>query len=371
MSFVWPTSHVGMLHPLGPAGSRERQQGEAFLKMAGLAVKGVGYAKAKAKFSVSHQQVETRKSLYEELGLLYVPAGTDQLVLTDAGRQIFELLGPAPPSTASDELRLRVDTMLCWAMARCQINRPQSVGSPSITSAERSACTLRPYATFWKALLDLGGEITFEEFLRVLSRVQRPEQYEAALDAIRAARSGKGLPKTADQSDNFRIYWNSHLTVSGSVLKLGAGDVFSFADERDKVIAEILRVQVGCELSDSHAAIRSRPWTSVHDYYNFAGHACPPYLASGTFRLIGVGVEQIVLLRNYALQSGDQQYFIEGGTELCELKLLTPCFHINEQRRVLRVDKKILITPDRVRVIFGLGRPINQASPLVAAWNKP
>jgi hypothetical protein len=358
-----------MLHPFGPGNAKE--QGEAFLKMADLATKGVGYTKAKTKFPVSHQQVETRKSLYEELGLMYVPAGTDELVLTDAGRQIYEAVGPEPTDTPSHELRLRVDTLLCWAMTRCQINRPQSLGSPAIAPAERAACTIRPYAAFWKALLDLNSQLSFDEFRRVLARVQRVEDYEDALNVIRAAREGGTLPKGPNQSGNFRIYWNSHLTVAGSVLTLSKGDVFTIADGREKVIAEILRAQAGCEASDSLNTIRARPWKTVRDYYEFAGLGCPEYLATGHFRALTVGTEKIVILRGYELQTGNDDFFVEGDIELCELKLATPCFHNDQATRILRVDKKIVIGPGQVRVVFGLGRPINDASVLLAEWNAP
>ena len=72
MSFVWPTSHVGMVHPLAPS-ARARTQGTWFLRMAEAAERGLSYDETKALFpDVDAATVETRKSLYEEFGLLYV-----------------------------------------------------------------------------------------------------------------------------------------------------------------------------------------------------------------------------------------------------------------------------------------------------------
>src|SRR5690349_8600349 len=131
MNFVWPTSHVGMLHPLAADGSKAQRQGMWFLQMAELAATGRSYVDAKACFTtVDQAQVETRKSLYEELGLLYVPRNSGKLHLTPVGRQLFELLGTNPPKDPSSELRKQVDSLLCWAMTHTQINRPQSFGSP-------------------------------------------------------------------------------------------------------------------------------------------------------------------------------------------------------------------------------------------------
>src|SRR5215469_2851753 len=145
MSFVCPTSHVGMLHPLAAAGSRARAQGASFLQMAEPAAKGLSYAEAKKRFKgVGQSTVETRKSLYEELGLLYVPGGSDTLHLTSVGRQILELVGAKPPEAPSAELRKQVDSLLCWAMTHTQIHRPQALGSPAITAQERSNCEIRP-----------------------------------------------------------------------------------------------------------------------------------------------------------------------------------------------------------------------------------
>jgi len=158
MSFVWPTSHVGMVHPLASS-ARARTQGTWFLRMAEAAERGLSYDETKALFpNVDAATVETRKSLYEEFGLLYVPKYSGTPHLTSVGKQLFTLLGTHPPSDPSEVVRSQVDSLLCWAMSHTQINRPQSLGSPNITEEERADCDIRPYAAFWQAMLELAEQ---------------------------------------------------------------------------------------------------------------------------------------------------------------------------------------------------------------------
>ena len=126
MTFVWPTSHVGMLQPIA-GGSKARSQGIHFLKMAEAADRGLSYDDAKALFpNVDTATVETRKSLYEEFGLLYVPRYSGALHLTMVGRQLFELFGTTPPANPSATLRKQVE------LASLLGYDPHSDQSPSI-----------------------------------------------------------------------------------------------------------------------------------------------------------------------------------------------------------------------------------------------
>ncbi len=370
MSFVWPTSHVGMLHPLAAVGSKARTQGLQFLRMAEAADKGLSYDQTKALFSdVDSATVETRKSLYEELGLLYVPKYSGTLHLTTVGKQLLDVLGTNPPEDPSDDLRKRVDSLLCWAMSHTQINRPQSLGSPSISNAERTNCDIRPYAAFWQAMIELGGTITFEEFSKVLAHVQKVSDFEGALETIRAGRSSGSLPAAPEKSGNFGIYWRAHLSVADSVLQIEDGQ-FTFAPERQSIVKSLLQFQMGCEGDDVSAAIRSKPWSDVKDYYSFAGEECPVFIASGQATVVSFGGQPVVMLKGYSLQKDANGYFVDAGMELCALKLSMPCFHASELHRLLRVDKKAGIADGKVRIRLGLGRPINNSSQLLQLWGE-
>lgn len=370
MTFVWPTSHVGMLHPLAAPGSRARAQGIQFLRMAEAADKGLSYEQAKALFSdVDPATVETRKSLYEELGLLYVPRYSGTLNLTRVGKQLLELLGTEPQEVITEDLRKRVDSLICWAMSHTQINRPQSLGSPSITDADRAACDIRPYAAFWQAMLELDNTISFDEFSRVLAHVQKAADFEAAIRIIREARISGILPAAPEKSSNFGIYWRAHVGVADSLLHFENGR-FTFAPERQRLVKSILQFQMGCEGDDVTAAIRSTPWTDVESYYAIAGTECPTFLASGEASVISFGGLPVVMLRGYSLQEDKEGYFVDAGMELCALKITMPCFHTSEQRRLLRVDRKTGTPDGKVHIRLGMGRPINDPSQLLQLWGE-
>ena len=281
MSFVWPTSHVGMLHPLAAIGSKARTQGISFLRMVEAAHNGLSYNETKKLFpDVVQSTVETRKSLYEELGLLYVPKYSDTIHLTGVGTQLFALLGAQPSENPSADLRKQVDALLCWAMTHTQINRPQSFGSPSITSEDRANCDIRPYAAFWLAMFELGGSISFDEFSQVLVHVQRVSDFPSAVQVILEARKSGVLPPAPRKTGNFGIYWKAHLSVAGAVLQV-TDNVFTFAPERQDLLKSTLEFQMGYEGNEVSLAIRSQSWSDARGYYAFAGEACPEFIASG------------------------------------------------------------------------------------------
>jgi len=370
MSFVWPTSHVGMLHPLAAAGSKAQTQGLSFLQMAEAAAQGQSYEQAKARFpEVDPATVETRKSLYEEFGLLYVPKYSGTIHLTSVGRQLFELLGTNPPAEPSAELRRQVDSLLCWAMTHTQINRPQSLGSPAIKPEERANCDVRPYATFWQAMFELGGTIEFQEFSNVLARVQRVDDFPTAIEGILQARKTGKLPEAPEQSGNFRIYWTSHVSIADTVLQVNEGR-FTFSPDRQSTLKSVLQFQMGCEGNDVSAAMRATPWKDVGEYYDFAGQQCPEFIASGQTTVVSFGGQSVVMLKGYALQKDAGGYFIDAGMELCALKLGMPCFHSSEVRRMMRIDQKQNRAGNAIRIRLGLGRPINNPIQLLQLWGE-
>ena len=339
--------------------------------MAEAGQNGLPYEKAKELFpGVTHQTVETRKSMYEELGLLYVPKNSDELHLTEIGAQLLNLLGTHPPIDPNEELQNQVASLLSWAMIHTQINRPQSLGSPQLSPTDREQCDIRPYAAFWKAIFDLDGYITFSEFSSVLAHVQTANAFPAAIQTILESRKTGVLPNDPGQSANFRIYWNSHLSVAGLVLSI-EDDVFRFVPGRQEILRSILQFQMGCEENDAGAAIRAQSWNDINEYYSLAGQQCPAFIASGQVKVVSFNKQPLILLENYTLgKEADGTYFVDGGIDLCSLKIKMPCFHASELNRLLRVEIKAQIGEGQVRVRFGLGRPINDASQLLRLWNE-
>jgi len=274
MSFVWPTSHVGMAHPLSHE-KNAREIGYDFLKMADSALKGVSYSDSKDRLNISSNQAETRKSLFEELGFLYVPAGSNTIILTAIGQQLFDLLGIKPNFPSSDNLIFQTDKIIIWSLLQVQINRPQSRGSPKPAIEDWQSCDIKPYATFWKAALDLDGYITLPEFFGILRPIKKVEEYPGAIMRIKDARLNKTiLFKSKEEYQNRgplmnpRIYWNSHLSVGGNL--------FEFDKSREALVLKGNRRDILVRFLDWKPAppyhnlgvISAKKWTDIHEYYS-------------------------------------------------------------------------------------------------------
>ena len=87
--------------------------------------------------------------------------------------------------------------------------------------------------------------------------------------------------------------------------------------------------------------------------------------------MVSFGGTSVVMLKGYSLEKDNSGYFVDAGMELCALKIRMPCFHIAEQRWVLRVDQKTSIAENRIRIRFGLGRPITNSIQLAQLWGQP
>lgn len=360
--FVWPTSHMGMMHPGGD--HRARNMAQDFITYAEASRAGVAYNDAKTLLSVSTNQAETRKSFYEELALLYVPYHSNKVVLTPLGNQLFDLLEGTDLSNLPHEVIRQATALIVWAMCRSQINRPQSRGVPRPTETQWRSCDVRPYAAAWMAVGDLGGELHLHEFMGPLRRLHKSSSYSATIEHILEARAtGSSLATTGELTGrgdmNYRIYWKSHLSVAEQVLKWDeSANLFRVCPDNWDIVCAALRFQQGCEASPLRA-IQSHPWTNADDYFlRVAGAACPPFLATGSPTVTVFEGQAIADLRDFAVTVTGSQYRITGGPELCQLPVKMPCFHPSSSGRLLRVDAKEQHPGGVIELRLGLGRPI-------------
>lgn len=364
--FVWPTSHMGMMHPAGDI--KARSMAKDFLTYAEASEAGVSYKDAKTLLSVSTNQAETRKSFYEELALLYVPYRSNKIILTPLGCQLFSLLNGADFANLPSDVTRQATALIVWAMCRSQINRPQSRGVPKLADAEWKACNVRPYAAAWQAISDLSGEVSLDEFMGALRYLQKYEQYPSVIERILAARaSGQPLASENDLGGrslmNYRIYWRSHLSLAEQVLRWDQKNLkLTIVPENWDIVKAALQFQAGCA-ADMQAVLGAAPWTDADDYFmNVAGAECPPFLASGAPTLTTFEGQTLADLSGYSLDS----LTLAGGPELCHLKILMPCFHPDSPHRLLRIDAKQQ-TGSSILLRMGLGRPIVNLAVLKAA----
>lgn len=362
-SFRWPTSGVGICHPLAE-GRNGRERADEFVRFAEAALAGTPYDDAKDAFEVSQHQAETRKSMLEEMGLVYVPYASNQVIVTPVGRQLYELLSRGDYETNRSS-RARINAVIAWALSNSQINRPQSRGSPSPTPEQWQTCDIRPYAAGWKAILELDGWLSIDEFFGVLWHVHRVDEFALALDTIRAARARRARlidpERFARGGDlmNPRIYWISHLSSGSTILTLQPGhDRLVFAPGGREIAETVLRFAGGCGAAGDAASFHARPYTSVEQYFeDVAGRACPEFLFSGSMRVEQVNQQPITVLQGYSTEMRGSEIRLEGGPELCSIPLNSPCYHSSVPDRLLRLAVKEESADYKVILRFERGRP--------------
>lgn len=372
MSFFWPTSHVGMLHPASIK-SEARKRASDFVALANAAAQGKPYDQAKDLLDCSSNQAETRKSLFEELGLLYVPYGSNELRLTPVGKQLFELLGPTIADPLGETVAAKVDGVLIWALVNCQINRPQSFGSPRLSIAERTESDVRPYAAAWSIMEKLGGTLFLHELVGAVRTLQKTTDFDTCVANILQARSRSTLftnPndfRSGGPLMNDAIYWRSHLSGAFRFLDYSEHEQkFTFVPASKQLIDAALVHQRGCD-EDVLASIRARTWHDPIEYFEeVGGRRCPDYLSSGKARIVDFAGEKLVLLRDYVAEWSGDKVKIVGGVELCSLPLRSACFHISSEQRLLRIDSKHSLASGQIEIICGLGRPVIRKSELLS-----
>ena len=363
-----------MLHPGGDKRSRGRARD--FLTFARSADDGIDYTNSKSRLDCSPHQAETRKSLFEEMGLLYVPHRSNKIIVTPLGRQLHALLDGVDLENISDDLDRKSSAILIWALTRVQINRPQSRGVPAPALDEWQTCDLRPYAAAWHAIKELGGTIRIHEFLGALSRTHRADQVESCISAIQHAR--KAGTQLSDQkqwmrngaSMNYVIYWRSHLSLAEKLLSF---DNEEQALRRSGTVWEIveaaIRFQSGCDGSPQNA-FTAQAWSSAEEYFEgIVGTECPAYLAGGAPVIRAIDGHSVADLRAYEIVGSGHAVKLRGGSELCSLPLKLACYHPAMPSRLLRLDNKISVAGG-VELQFALGRPISNSAILEQAFGK-
>jgi|GEM_PF-6707206 len=353
-----------MMHPGGDVNARRRTQD--FLTFATAAEEGLSYIAAKELIGCSSNQAETRKSLFEELGLLFVPYRSNRIILTPLGKQLADLMPDRDLSKVTDVIARQATALLIWAQCRAQINRPQSRGGPKPSEADWKSCDVKPYATAWLAAKDLDGILFLHEFMGVLRRLHETKNYSDAISRILDARkSGELLADSSAWTGralemNYVIYWKSHLSVAQKLMDVDQerGALVAKKDVWDIVDAAI-KFQSGCG-GDKISGITASSWSDAEDYFlNHAGAACPPFLASGSPKLTTFGGQALVDLSTYEITKQGQVSVVTGGPELCSLPIKMPCYHSASPTRLMRIDGKNELSTGIIRIELGLGRPIS------------
>lgn len=137
---------------------------------------------ARRQRPLTSNAVESWKATFEEFGLLYVLAGTDEIHITPAGLQLREA---AEAGREEDFAWIGVSLLLRYPLRG---PRGQRIG-------QHLRSDLLPYWFLYAAMRELQDYFWWTEFERVLAQVFRVDQAESAVADVRRLRSDQAQPE--------------------------------------------------------------------------------------------------------------------------------------------------------------------------------
>jgi hypothetical protein len=126
---------------------------------------------------VDAHTVESRKSAFEQFGLLYVLTSTDRVVLTPGGKQ---LLAAASARDQREFAWIGLNLLLRYPLRGKTGRRPRDL--------DHQGSDLLPYWFFHAAMLELDG-LSQHEMFRVVGQIFKRADGPGAIDRVRAGRT--------------------------------------------------------------------------------------------------------------------------------------------------------------------------------------
>jgi len=211
MTDYWHVASYGYPNPFGD--KRAVRTWEIFASFASIgsyrAVKDYWESDSVSPTMSAHA-VESRKSSFEEFGLLYVLAGSDQVVVTPGGYQLLE----AAESGDRDQF--------IWVAVNLLIRFPLQ-GPPRSKVTSNAASGFPIYHFMYSALSELQNYVWLHELAYVLSGVTTPDGAQRAIEKVRALRTGTEqfadtLPELRDAFYNAINQIINHVGLAGLIV---------------------------------------------------------------------------------------------------------------------------------------------------------
>lgn len=222
MSFCWFTSSIGYPNFIS-ANGRGHELAETFKVFVEAVDNGLTYAEAKTLFpELDPSQVETKKAAFQEFGLLFVEPGSNQIIITPLGKQVYELY--INDQRESRDIRT-ILLALSQALSRYQFNNPLPVGGNRYR-ARAASSDVRPYLAIYYIMLKLDGVITLSEIFGIVFGIQTMNELPTVVNNIVSQR-GSGvpfpslpqLPANTGTTNNLKIYFMSHASLDLEIIR--------------------------------------------------------------------------------------------------------------------------------------------------------
>jgi hypothetical protein len=134
--------------------------------------------------------------IFERMGLLYLGAD-GRTHLTDLGRALVDA-----ERNTDREIRRGLARKAVRVLRKYQLRNPADEGADERYPED---CNLHPYWAIWKAAVELGGRLHWDELNRVLMRVLLHADLDAAIERIAEAREQPDYDPKRDGSSSLRL----------------------------------------------------------------------------------------------------------------------------------------------------------------------
>ncbi len=177
MAPYWKVNSYGYPNPFSPAANPKgaTEVLDAFRAETSYDKIRGEFAKGKPR-KIQPSTVESWKAAFEEFGILYVLAGSDEVVVTPGGRQLFEV---RDAGDVEEFARVGLGLLMRYPL-RGQRGHRSELGDSDLLI----------YRAVLAAMLDLGGEVWRPELAYILSGATTRSQLSAAVAAVAAIREG-------------------------------------------------------------------------------------------------------------------------------------------------------------------------------------
>jgi hypothetical protein len=286
MSFCWFTNSIGYPNFVNDQ-SDAYELAKVFFKFAEASLSGKSYSEAKKLFTdIGSHQVETKKSAFQEYGLLYVAPRSDSITLTPLGRQIYQMCSN---SAVKQGNRRAVLLALSRGLSRYQFNNPFPVGGNQHRKEMQSSDVL-PYLSCYYLMLKLDGIITTSEIRGAIFGLQSMSDLRKLESSIQSHRKSghrftdlPSLPSDPRTADNRKIYFISHLSLDNELMKATTANLYGQVEQAYEVtesglgiIESVLDEQWPEWQSGASVMPGAREYKSIEQYFSEGvGQACP------------------------------------------------------------------------------------------------
>lgn len=337
-----------------------------------------------APHMLDHAAVESRKASFEEFGLLYVLSGSDDIVFTPGGQQLFK-------AAAQGDQR-----EFAWVAINLLLRFPLC-GPPRRVDSPNRPPNFPIYWFLWAALFDLDEHFLWPELERILCIVGNHTEAVSAIKAVRDLRAGLAALPNLPVPNVKGAFYNSlnqvvhHAGLSYQLLDSTKvknpydpedSDVRRHSVERE--FQDIVRLALGTgatqadvECSDPGQYVSRMPSPPIFqrgeetEYFDYLGASVPSMESSVTATSVEVpslpyGSDSVSILTKLHHYTLTPEGHLEGDiATLCRIGRNQRVIFSHDLKFTYRVKDKQRTADGKIRLVVNRSKPITRSEPIL------